>query len=344
MYTLKNQQLYWNQSYYILNKGVPTGGKHCVPLANILLSYIIKSLLRSNLVFKNQFSNSLKLWKRFIDDCGGIFIGIKDFDSFFKTLEDKFEEFGLRLTHEVSKEKLILLDVEVYIEDGMFHTKEHRKETASHSYIKFGSAHPTHSFKGIIKSQMYRLRRLCSKESDFISATNDLRNRCINSGYDEKLVDGILGQASTLERSLVSKNQIMNNSDIKIIRWVILSGTSYEKNISDFARNINDLMKNQKIKLELVKSTGSSIGRLLFNNREKYEKDNKCSFAKCTICKDEIRSEEYEVKSKITSYKYHIDTNTNCDDGAIYRITCPCSSAYTGKTTSSFGRRFAEHF
>ena len=273
-----------------------------------------------------------------------IFIGIKEFDSFFKTLEDRFEEFGLKLTHEVSKEKLVLLDVEVYIDDNMFHTKEHRKETASNSYIKFGSAHPSHSFKGIIKSQMYRLRRLCSKKSDFISAIDGLRNRCINSGYDEKMIDGILGQADTLERSLVSKNRSLNKSDIKIIRWVILSGTSYEKNITDFARNINDLMKNQKIRLEIVVSTGSSIGRLLFNNREKYTKDSRCSVARCTICKDEIRSSDYEVTSKITSYQYHTDRNTNCDDRGIYRITCPCSAAYTGKTTTSFGKRFNEHF
>ena len=76
----------------------------------------------------------------------------------------------------------------------MFHTKEHRKETASNSYIKIGSAHPSHTFKGIIKSQMYRLRRLCSKDSDFLLVINNLKSRCINSGYDIEIINGIQGQ------------------------------------------------------------------------------------------------------------------------------------------------------
>lgn len=259
-------------------------------------------------------------------------------------LSDKFEQFGLNLTHEVSKKKLVLLDIEIYIENNMFHTKEHRKETSSKSYIKFGSAHPSYTFKGIIKSQMYRLRRLCSKKSDFLIAVDDLKIRCINSGYDKLLVNSILNQADTLNRSLVGWKKCQKDSDMKIIRWVILSGSSYEKTITNFTCNINDLVKNHKIKLELVKCTGSNLGSLLFNNREKFKKEDTCDAAKCIICKDGVRSSSYEVSSKVTSYKYNIDRNINYKDRGIYRITCPCTAAYTGKTTTSFLKRFNEHF
>ena len=346
MYTLKNQQLFWNQSYYILNKGTPTGGKHCVPLANIFLSYIIKSLFRENENFKNEFKNSVKLWKRYIDDCGGVFIGQENFGRFFMTLEEKFAEFGLKLTHEVSKEKLVLLDIEIYIDNNRFETKEHRKETASNSYIKFGSSHPSHCFKGIIKSQMIRLRRLCSKDSDFISAISSLKTRCIMSGYDPELVQGILSQAGALQRRLESRAQptATNDADeMKTIRWVVLSGTSYEKNITTFTRNINELLKSHNIRLELVKSTGSSLGRLLFNNREKYE-THQCNSGNCSICAHQIRDPGNHVASKITRCEYKVDKSLSCTDSGIYRITCPCSAAYTGKTTTSFGQRFDEHF
>ena len=117
-------------------------------------------------------------------------------------LEDQFNKFDLQLTHEISKEKLHLLDIEVYIEENKFNTREHRKQTASNSYIKYGSAHPSHCFKGIIKSQMYRLRRLCSKDSDFLSAILELKNRCIDSGYDKDLDESILGRADTLLQRL----------------------------------------------------------------------------------------------------------------------------------------------
>ena len=55
-----------------------------------------------------------------------------------------------------------------------------------------------HCFKGIVKSQMIRLRRLCSRDSDFVEAIAKLRQRCINSGYDVTMVDEILGQAREL--------------------------------------------------------------------------------------------------------------------------------------------------
>ena len=344
MYTLRNQQLYWNQSYYMLNKGIPTGGKHCVPLANIFLSYIIKDLLRKNVAFRNRFAQSVKLWKRYIDDCGGLFAGIRFFRPFFKTLEDQFALFGLKLTHEVSKEKLILLDIQIYKEGNRFNTKEHRKETASNSYIKFGSSHPSHSFKGIIKSQMYRLRRLCSKDSDFVAAVAGLKTRCLNSGYDKDLVENILSQANTLQRTLTTKDRSSEDSDVKTIRWVILAGTFYERRITDFTRNINNLLRDHKIKLEIVKSTGTNLGQLLFNNREKYDISNRCNKVSCSICINGIRVEENKVASKITSFKYNIDSNLNCENCGIYRIICPCSSAYNGKTTTEFGKRFPDHF
>ena len=39
-----------------------------------------------------------------------------------------------------------------------------------------------------------------------------------------------------------------------------------------------------------------------------------------------------------------MNKNVKCDDCGIYRVTCQCSSAYTGKTTTSFCQRFKEHF
>ena len=97
-----------------------------------------------------------------MDDCRGVFYGVNSFEPSFKILEEQFNKYGLQLTYETSKEKLHLLDIEICMDGNKFHTKEHRKETASTSYIKFGSAHPIHCFKGIIKSRMHRWRRLHS--------------------------------------------------------------------------------------------------------------------------------------------------------------------------------------
>ena len=53
---------------------------------------------------------------------------------------------------------------------------------------------------------------------------------------------------------------------------------------------------------------------------------------------------ESKIGSELSQQNYHIDSNMNCGDRGIYRITCPCKAAYTGKTTTSFAQRFEEHF
>ena len=69
---------------------------------------------------------------------------------------------------------------------------------------------------------MYRLRRLCSKDVDFISAIENLKIRCYNSDCDKDMVNGILDKAKDLQRNLIKATHPSNNSNIKTIRWVVL--------------------------------------------------------------------------------------------------------------------------
>ena len=48
VYTLENQQIYWEHNFYTLRQGIPTGGKHSVPLANILLTFIMIYTFETN--------------------------------------------------------------------------------------------------------------------------------------------------------------------------------------------------------------------------------------------------------------------------------------------------------
>ena len=147
--------------------------------------------------FVQLFSQRVILWKRFIDDVFGIFHGSpSEFTFFFGFVQSHFEEFGLELTHEFSKTNLAFLDVNVYLKRSVspveLHTSEYRKPTSAETYLTFGSAHATHTFRGIVKSQMIRLRRLHSEMSLFLDSIESLRTRCLNSGYDPEMVNGIL--------------------------------------------------------------------------------------------------------------------------------------------------------
>ena len=89
--------------------------------------------------------------------------------------------------------------------------KENRKETASNL-----SAHPEYTFRGIVKSQMLRLRRLCSRDKDFKSAIEGLLSRYHNSGYDQTMVNDIIKEAASLKRG----NEPLLSLPLKKSRWI----------------------------------------------------------------------------------------------------------------------------
>ena len=342
MYTMENQQIFWNEEYRKLNQGIVTGAKHSVPLANILLSFIIMDLIQKDVVFSKIFYNNLKLWNRFIDDCVGIFLGRKKiFQKFLQKLSNQFEKHELQITSETSQESIVVLDIEIYKFQNKLHTKEHRKETASSSYLKYGSAHPKFIYKGIVKSQLLRLRRLCSRDFDFDIAVKQLRERGLNSGYDVELIDEILSTSSNLVRNIspVPKTSVETN---EVIRWITLSNSLFDNEISEFLKRTNMNLQPLSIKIENVKTTGPTLSKLLFNNNGNKKANHMCG--NCNICTNRRRGDENNIFSTTRNVSYKIDKNLSCTRSGIYCIKCGCVIQYTGKTSIPFNVRFPEHF
>ena len=354
IYTLQNQQIFWKNEYYMLDQGIPTGGKHSVPLANILLCFVLVHELNTNNEFSRLFKLNVKLWKRFIDDVSGIYKGtIIDFEIWFKLLQSVFNKYNLELTcdtdsHSVNtnnefEEKTVrgitFLDVDIFKDDGTIHTKEHRKETSSNSYLHFESSHPRHTFPGIIKSQLYRVRRLCSREVDYDQTVLELKNRCVNSGYNVSLINSILGEAKNIRRTLEYNIQ-PKTSNKEDLRLVILSGTTYESEFKKFAKHMNSLLT--KIRIQIVMSTGCTLGRLLFNNNNRWSGSTEPCAENCFVCSNSIQ-ETGDIVSTVTGLKYGVDQNLTCSNGGVYVVKSGCLDQYTGKTIH-FGIRGKEHF
>ena len=190
------------------------------------------------------------------------------------------------------------------------------------------------------------MRRICSQDVDFIVAVERLRNRCLNSGYKQDIVDEILNQAPTMERSLLCKKEenALNavDNDTHAVRLVILSGTPYEHEFVDFAKRLNPIIEPNGMKIEIVKSTSVSVGRMLFNNNDKSPIPHSCSDSKCLACQKELLCKSGEVKSTVTGEKYLVDESINCSNGGIYVVEGACGSQYTGKTVL-FSKRVNDH-
>ncbi len=233
----------------------------------------------------------------------------------------------------------------VYTHNNQLHTKENRKETAANLYLRYTSAHPSYTFKGIVKSQMYRLRRLCSRQEDFEIAIGNLKMRCINSGYDEEMVKEILEEAVDLKRELGRKRK-MESEDVYKIRWITMAHSKSEKEIETFVKNINAATRNYSVGFEIIKTTGPTLGKQLFNNnnnRDLMDSMGICT-SRCEVCGQNARGDESTVISKVTGDSYRIDKRMTCNNSGIYLVTCKCKEQYTGKTTVTTGKRYKQHW
>ena len=297
------------------------------------------------------------MWKRFIDDCGGIISGnIVEFIKFFEILRNHFNQYSLDLTcdtdtHIINGDAIVekvdqyvnFLDIEIFKVDNTIHTREHRKETSAISYLKYNSAHPRHTFAGIIKSQLYRVRRLCSRDSDFNDAVADLKQRCVKSEYPVTMIDNILNTAPNIIRTITNKPPIHHQEEIPVAKLVMLSGTSYGKQFLDFATRMNRLSQPQ-FKIELITSTDFSISQLLFHNCANVKETATCDLNNCIICNNNMNVGTGIVTSSITNKSYKVNKTLNCNDGGIYVVTVGCEQQYSGKTTTPFNNRTYEHF
>ena len=357
LYTLNNQKILWSDQYYTLNQGIPTGAKHSVPLANIFLSFIFINSLDSNRSFKLMFDNNIELWCRFIDDGSGIYNGnVHDFLKWFILLNKCFSKYDLDLTcdtdshiisnHSVIAEKeekvLNFLDIDIFKDEGMIHTREHRKSTSVNKYLCGTSAHPRHTFPGIVKGQLNRLRRLCSRDSDFKEAILGLEQRCKHSGYHNRVVTDILNSADSLTRDLLVVRTPQVNNELNV-RFVTLAGSSYVSKFIDFAKRMNLILSNSNTRINIVQCTSSSLSQLLFNNGNGSGNVYFPEDDGCVACRYDMRNNTGVVKSNVTGNSFKVDSSLNCSNGGIYVVDTTCAAQYTGKTIH-FGIRANEHF
>ena len=161
------------------------------------------------------------LWKRFIDDCFCIFVGsedqLKDFIDYLNSCDPE-----LQFTAEYSQTSVNFLDTRVFIEDNKIHTDLYNKPTDSHNYLLYDSAHPQKCKDSIPYSQYLRVRRICSKLSDYDKNMKTMTLHFIRRGYPLDLLQEAALKARRINRSSLLQT---THSDEKKLERTILSTT-----------------------------------------------------------------------------------------------------------------------
>ena len=148
-----------------------------------------------------------------------------------------------------------------------------------------------------MKSQILRIRRLCSRDADYKDAVQLLKVRCETSGYRRDDIVKVFANHEVLSRNLYHR-VVVDDDDYHEVRLVTLSGTSYQTEIDKFAKRMNRVLSSSKIRVCIVKTTGPSIAKLLFHNNDNRITEIDCG--NCIVCKNEARNTDGLVTSNTT--------------------------------------------
>ena len=131
-------------------------------------------------------------YKRFLDD---IFIiwtyNLDQFNDFFQILNNHHP--AVKLTSEISDSHLNFLDTTVFKSTNIHQThkldiKVFFKTTDTHQLLHKSSFHPKHTFAGIIKSQVLRFNRICTRKEDFEAACKIVFDKLRERGYTKRFL------------------------------------------------------------------------------------------------------------------------------------------------------------
>jgi hypothetical protein len=206
----ENNVFTFNNKFYKQIKGIAMGAKCAPAIANIYIAILEENFL---VIHKPLF------YYRFIDDI--LMTIANDFNLDF--LKMSFD--GLKLNI-LTGSSVVFLDLRVEIDKitNKLNFSLYTKPTNTFSYLLSDSNHPHFIFKNIPKSLFIRVRRICSKYSDYLFYAFKLANQLVLRGYNRITMLKMAHSISLVERSSLlpykaKKNKFAQNKRIIFFKF-----------------------------------------------------------------------------------------------------------------------------
>ena len=325
--------------------GIPTGGSLSRQIADIVLHWIMFRKMTPKL----SEIQAIRLWKRFIDDCIGIWRGSRrSFDIFVRQLNAHTMKYGIRFpVDEIQFGKSVhVLDLCTYLdENNVIHHRGYIKPTDSQRYLNPSSFHPQSVFNSVPFLQMLRVIRNNSKEE----TRNIELDQCIqtftNSGYDARQLIKLKEKA--LNRTHIHNTQDNNTDDTLVFPVHYFDGVAEFKSVvKSLNKEIQELIGDTRIMFAMRKN--SSIGNTLVRNKHLSSCDittesQKCNGRGCRQCPLTIEEQSLVVNGCTVKIPRTLNCKTR---NIIYMWICKlCGEreVYFGRTTQECHDRTSGH-
>ncbi|BFZ15785.1 hypothetical protein BsWGS_18824 [Bradybaena similaris] len=332
----------FNGEYFDQISGVAMGTKMGPSYACLFMGHL------EHLVWQSYGGRLPEVYGRYIDDGVGItqmsLDELNQFIHFFSSFNP-----AIKFTSHISTKSVNFLDITVNINFPRLTTTVFYKPTDSHSYLLYGSSHPASCKNAIPFSQLLRLRRLCSDDSDFNDRSHELLDFFRARDYPEPILREALRKASSTTRTeaLSPKSHPTPNrtkliltfhphnlaaSKIFLRHHNILHSDPYTKQVFSekplvvFRRdkNLRDILVHSRLPTHTPSPTGTT----------------KCRRG-CKTCPFVIQTPSVCFPKRTFTIK---ETFTCESRNLIYALICKrCQKAYVGETGRRLADRFCEH-
>ena len=198
---LKENSFKFNDKHYLQTHGIAMGTKIAVAFAVIFMAHIEKQLLANS-------PHKPLIWKRFIDDIFSVWTLPKAEINNFVEFANSFHT-TIKFTHEMSSEKIVFLDTEVFKGPRFIIDKIN---------THFSSCHPLSVKKGFVKGEALRLLRINSVKESFEFKKLQFLTRLLERGYPKSFAEDILTEIKFSMRNTALQNKPKTSK--KIIPFV----------------------------------------------------------------------------------------------------------------------------
>ena len=355
---LKLNNFQFNGTNYLQIGGTAMGTRLAPSLANLFMDRLERRML-------DGYRLKPTVWLRYIDDVFFIWDhGENSLNEWFNYLNAQHKT--IKFTTEFSKKQINFLDTTIKIDEtGKLSADLYKKPTDSNSYLNFSSAHPPNCKKSLPFSQLLRIKRICSKKSDYEKHAQSKLKEFRTKGFPEQLLAEATEKVQNYNREdlLTKKNQSDENIERenkiflvttfrpghekvpKLVKknWPYLGRSTTTKDIYN-SRLMVSHRRGKNLREMLCKSRlnyTANEGNVYQEGKSKTDM-KKCRTKNCKFCP------LLDKSGKIVAHygkEYITKHNVTCNStNVIYCIECvKCSKRYVGQTKRSIKKRIGEH-
>ena len=318
-------------------------------------------LLEHNIILnpsKNPYLPYMVNYKRYLDDLCFIWTSTEDklieFHNFMN-----IQNAHLKFTMAYDASKMNFLDILILHDQGSLSTSLYRKPTDRNSLLHGESYHPTPLKKSLPISQLNRIRRICSSDTDFNVQRVQLEQRFLQRGHKKEWVT----QASKRFEN-ISQTECLNKTRTPNSENRIVCAIQYSPIAKEMTNIINDHW-------HIISTDPELKGHMSNPPRVVYKRPpNLRSMLVRSDCPPDPASSSQSIFSPVEPGNYKCNNCQQCHftrktqqfyhphtgkafnvrgiilcktTNVIYMLKCPCGLAYIGKTSRALKTRISEH-